>query len=175
LDLKRESWFGTHKTTIINAEDQEEWYESVRKDHTKLILFAYINEFSERAIGLYKLSNIDWISRSADTAHDVFKYRRGEGYGHKVLEAGVDFSFEILNLHRLNTEVLENNLASKRSHELIGWSLEGMRKNAVYKNGIYLNSAIFGLLREDWLSSERVRSYNGVCNYSYTPKDEKRA
>ncbi len=108
-------------------------------------------------IGLYKISNIDNISRCYDSAHDVLKAKRGQGYGNKVLEAGVDFGFEILNIHRITSEILEFNVASIKNCEKAGFVVEGKKRKAIYKNGKYVDSIVVGLVREDWLELPRIK------------------
>ena len=168
LELKQESWFGTHHIAILNRADQEAWFDAIRGRFDCLYLVAWDGD---QAVGLYKAQNIDWVSRRFDAGHDVFERFRGKGYGHKVVEAGIDFGFEVLNMHRIDTEVLENNEASLRTVLRAGFVREGVRRQAVHKCGRYLDSIVFGLLRDEWQELERVRAYGGVCNQSYRPKD----
>jgi RimJ/RimL family protein N-acetyltransferase len=170
LQLKNESWFGTHQTAIINSQNQEDWFLSMSRSKDSIYFIA---EKDNAKVGVYKVNNIDWINRSYDSAHDVFSFARGQGYGYTVLEAGVDLGFEVLNMHRLNTEVLENNKASAKTALYAGYTQEGVRRKAVYKCGQWLDSITYGLLREDWEKLERVKKYEGVCNISYLPKCDK--
>ena len=118
-------------------------------------------------IGDFKIQNIDWISRIGETGHDVFKDQRNKGYGYKIEEAGVDFCFEILNLHRIECEILQNNYASLLNVYKAGFSKEGNKRKTIYKNGIYLDSVVLGLLKEEWENLDRIKVYKGCCNESY--------
>jgi RimJ/RimL family protein N-acetyltransferase len=169
-DLKNESWFGTHNISFVNLTDQEKWFETLNPQKT-LILKAINN--NEEIVGLYKIQNIDWINRKYDSAHDIFEQHRGRGYSKPVLEAGVDFGFEVLNMNRIDTEVLENNLASLKSAMWVGYIKEGLKRKCIHKCGEYLNSIILGILKEEWLELERVKNYKGICNVSYQPKNNK--
>jgi RimJ/RimL family protein N-acetyltransferase len=169
-DLKNESWFGTHNILFVNLTDQEKWFETLNPQKT-LILKA-INNNGE-IIGLYKIQNIDWINKKYDSAHDVFEQHRGKGYSKPILEAGVDFGFEVLNMNRIDTEVLENNIASLKSAIWVGYIKEGLKRKCIHKCGEYLNSIVLGILKEEWLELERVKNYNGACNASYQPKNSK--
>lgn len=176
LALKQESWFGTHHIAIINSSDQQKWFEKITSDPKNIVMIAWQdvntqNPHAARKIGVYKISNIDWINRRYDSAHDVFAEHRGKGFSTPILEAGVDFGFEVLNMHRLDTEVLENNIASYKSALRVGFEREGVKRKAVHKCGQYLDSIFMGIVREDWEQLERVKKYNGCCNVSYTPKD----
>ena len=170
-DLKDESWFGTHKTTIVNNISQMNWIEKVSNSSTDLYLLAYNKKISP--IGIYKISNIDWINRSYDSAHDIFKEYRKKGYGKLVLEAGVDFGFEVLNMHRMDTEVLENNIASYKNAVYAGFKDEGIKRKSVYKCNEWISSKCMGLLKEDWEKLDRVKEMGSCCNLSYKPTGKK--
>lgn len=169
-ELKDESWFGTHKISIVNMSDQLNWFDKITADRDNIMLMAMEGK---KPIGLYKIANIDWINHHYNSAHDVFKEHRGYGYGYKVLEAGVDFGFEVLNMHRIDTEVLVNNVASHKTALFAGFVLEGTRREAVHKCGEWIDSNFYGVLYEDWINSDRVKNYKGCCNFSYQPKDKK--
>jgi len=169
-DLKNESWFGTHHITFLNDFDQEKWFEGLNRN-THLILIA-IDTKTNNEVGVYKFQNIDWYNRKYDSSHDVFKEFRGMGYSKPVLCAGTDFAFEVMNMNRIDGEVLENNMASLKSALYAGFTEEGIRRKSIYKCGEYLNSIHIGLLREDWINLHRIKEYGGICNVSYKPKND---
>jgi RimJ/RimL family protein N-acetyltransferase len=82
-------------------------------------------------------------------------------------------AFEMLPIHRLNTEVLTNNIASRKTAINAGYTPEGFKRESVYRCGDRLTSEFFGLLREEWMELERVKAMGNCCNLSYTPKDGK--
>jgi RimJ/RimL family protein N-acetyltransferase len=166
--LKDDSWYGTHRIAIVNISDQKRWFEQISKDLSSLYMIVSDGRSS---IGLYKITNIDWISRCYDSAHDIFSDFRGKGYSKLVLEAGVDFGFEVLNMHRLNTEILKGNWSDKAAL-YAGFVYEGTKRKAIYKNGFWLDSDVYGILRDDWSSLERVKNYGSVCNESPFLKGE---
>ena len=167
-DLKNESWFGTHNITISNDSDQLKWFNALNPNKT--LYFKCLNS-QEEVVGLYKISNIDWVNRKYDSAHDIFKNYRGKGYSKPVLEAGVDFGFEVLNMNRIDTEVLENNIASLKSALWVGFIEEGRKRKCIHKCGHYLDSIFLGILKDEW-SNLRKEKFGGVCNVSYIPKDK---
>tara|TARA_R110000823_G_scaffold277167_1_gene395721 strand:- start:712 stop:1122 length:411 start_codon:yes stop_codon:yes gene_type:complete len=133
-----------------------------------------INTKTQEKVGLFKIDDIDWINRKCSEGHDIFKSQRGKGFGKLVLEAGIDFVFEVLNLNRVEAEVLENNIASQKCCSYIEYPIEGRRLKAIHKCGEYLDSIIYGFLKEDWFKTNRVKNkYQGICNLSYIPKNGK--
>lgn len=169
-DLKNESWFGTHNINFVNDTDQNNWFNNLNP-HKQLVLIAKSNGDS---VGLFKIDNIDWINRKCSEGHDTFKEHRGNGYGKLILEAGIDFVFEVLNMNRVEAEVLENNIASQKCCDYIGYPQEGVKKNAIHKCGEYLDSIMYGLTYDEWSTLERVKiKYDGICNLSYLPKNNR--
>jgi len=179
-DLKSESWFGTHTIAILNTEEQEAWYESMIGHPKHMIMIALItNDLGDpgsikitQRVGVYKISNLDYMNSRYDSAYDVFEEYRGKGLGKKVAEAGVDFGFEVLNMNRADTEVLSNNDASKKCTIFAGFTLEGVKRRCVRKCDEWLSSNFYGLLRDEWRELDRVKAYEGVCNETYKPKTD---
>ena len=145
LALKSESWERTHRTAIANMVDQRRWLESLDPSiHQpgQLVLIAEI----DRPIGTFKISDIEWVNRRANVGWDIFEKYRGRGFGKKLVVVGTHFCFNVLNLHRLDAEILENNVASIKCATAAEFVLEGTKREAVFKNGVYLNSLVFGCL-----------------------------
>jgi hypothetical protein len=164
-ELKDESWFGTHTTAIVNMDDQIKWFESL--SNSSLILVVNGN------VGLIKITQIDWMNRRCYFAYDVFSKYRGKGYGKKIVEAGVDFIFEILNMNRIECEVLANNLASLKCIRSVGFKEDGIKEKCIFKCGRWIDNVLFGLPQMDWSLSDRVIEMDKICNLSYIPKDGK--
>ncbi len=145
LELKNESWFGTHRVTIQTMEAQRDWWAKASRSVNDYIMIA-----SKEAVdvGVYKVTNIDWINGLGDSAHDVFKESRGQRMSYPVLSAGVAFAFSVLNLRRLNTEVLVGNHSRKAAIKC-GFIHEGLRRGVRVLNGEQIDSEVFGMLRDE--------------------------
>ena len=154
LELKRESWPYTHHTTIANRADQLRWFQSLSADvHSprNLILSAALAELMDfHSFGVFKIFDIDYVNRNARVGWDIFTTHRGKGLGRRLVAAGVAFCFDILNLERLTAEILDGNARSRRCAEASGFRLEGCLRNAVHRQGRYIDSLVFGVLRSDF-------------------------
>lgn len=167
LDLKKDTWWGTHGMLVANIQDQIEWYKSIPSNALYLIA-----AYDHRTVGVASITDIDWMSGVMDISGIAHKNARGKKCkdGNLMLSeagfmAGIDFCFEVLNAHRLNAEVLETNYASLSLQlDSIGFSYEGRKRKSTYKCGRYYDSIVIGLLREDWERQQRVISYGGCCN-----------
>jgi RimJ/RimL family protein N-acetyltransferase len=166
--LKDESWFGTHTVSIINHTDQKRWF-----DNTKILVLKATMLGKSDMMGIFKIDNLNTVNRICDVGWDVMVSFRGRGLGKYLVEAGVDFCFEILNVNRLNAEILENNIASQKCALAASFVQEGNKRKSVYKCGEYLDSYMYGILGNEWLASKKERYGDSVCNNSYVPKDTK--
>jgi RimJ/RimL family protein N-acetyltransferase len=152
--LKNESFGTTHHTSIVNSDDQDRWFDSLDKhvhQPTNLCLVAQGKKVDDDqewwpTIGIFKISSVDWVSRSADTAWDVFAAYRGQGFGKKLVFAGVSFCFRTLNLRRLNCEILEYNGASLECAKAAGFVQEGRKRESIFKDQKYHDSLVLGVL-----------------------------
>jgi len=164
LNLKKESWWGTHSTQIINLDDQNYWFDNIPKNQLFLI-----GEVECERIGVASLTNIDTTNGSLNISGSVFKNYRSK-WAFPSFCAGLDFAFEMFNVHRVEAEVLEYHVtAQKLEIEKLGFVVEGKKRKSVFKCGNYYDSIILGMLREDWLKSERVKQYGDSCNLNFSP------
>lgn len=165
LELKSESWFGTHKVSILNKEDQVKWFDKISDSSTDIILIGeQHNGKTFKPVGTFKIAGIDWVNRTCNIGEDIYRDCRGKGLGYKIVEAGIDFCFEILNMNRLDAEVLATNIASQKVLFGGGFKKEGRRRKAVYKCNKHIDSLILGIIKDDWINLERIKKYGSSCN-----------
>lgn len=156
LALKSESWETTHQITIANSEDQNRWFDSLDQNvHTPRNLILVASTHNEKIcsfmdFGIFKITDIDWANRTAFVAWDVFKNHRGIGLGKTLVRGGTTFCFRMLNLHRLNCEILETNIPSQKCAEVAGFVKEGIKRESVLKQGVYIDSGVYGMLSKDF-------------------------
>jgi len=170
MALKSESWWGTHGTSIINAEDQLKWYESLGHNNLAMMAEGEGNTGHNNAIGIALFTDIDWFARTLNLSGSVFKEsRKMEEIVKPAFSCGLDFCFEVLNMQRVQAEVLETHAAAQKleiGH--LGMKVEGRRRRAVFKSGRYYDSIMLGILKEEWEQTERVKAHleskTGCCN-----------
>lgn len=74
---------------------------------------------------------------------------RDRGYGTDALRTTCRFGFEMMNLNRLELEVMAENGRAIRAYEKVGFQHEGRRRQAVYSHGRYIDLVVMGLLRDE--------------------------
>ena len=163
LELKKQSWWGNHQTLINNSDDQIKWYKSIPSN--QLFMIGEYPQGTSVGVGIY--TDIEMYSRSAKLSGSVFKPHRTPEIVNSAFEAGLDFAFEILNLQRVESEVLEYNIPSIKTQMNLGFVIEGKKRKSVYKSGRYYDSIILGMLRDEWMDHPRVKAMNGSCNHDF--------
>lgn len=82
-------------------------------------------------------------------SYGVFSGERRRGWGTKLVRTGVDFVFDVLNLRRIECEVLKTNVFSQRCVEKAGFKQEGIKRKAVFRMSEEIDSIVYGLLRSE--------------------------
>lgn len=152
---KNISWQSYHQSLIISEREQQRWYDKVSCDPSQVMLIAEKELLGDGAwvwcdIGLVKLDSIHQIHRSANIGQDVWESQRGNGFGAMIVRAGVEFCFDVLNLNRIQCEIIHQNQASIKNYLANGFLQEGCRVSAVWKPGGWQDSFLFALLRDEW-------------------------
>ncbi len=141
----------------VSEFSQEQWF---RQSSNNGRDYRFIIEYEGKAVGSVNLTNIDWKDRKATTAIKLHEScPKQKGIGTDAVMALQRYAFETLQLHRLEGSWLEYNKASENLHLKCGWVIEGIQRQAIYKDGKYHDLKVVGLLREDYLKMVENNKY----------------
>lgn len=133
---------------------EEKFIEELGTTRAKTDVFLIIEAIegdTTKTIGSTSLANIN-----ARDHHATFGIAIGDkeywskGYGTEAARLLVNYGFEQLNLHRINSGAIAFNERSLRMHKSVGFKEEGLQREYVFKNGKLQDHVIFGMLREEW-------------------------
>ena len=62
----------------------------------------------------------------------------------------VNYAFEDLNLNRVELSALESNERAIGLYKKIGFQVEGIKRNAYYKQGSYVNKIDMAILKNEY-------------------------
>lgn len=83
---------------------------------------------------------------------------RGRGYGTAAARALVDYLFENFEaVHRVCCATDPANVASRRIAEKTGLQYEGLLRSVIFIRGAYVDGAVFGILRPEWLAGRAAQ------------------
>jgi RimJ/RimL family protein N-acetyltransferase len=68
----------------------------------------------------------------------------------------IGYGFDILNLHRIYADTTNENTASWRVMERLGMRKEALLKESEFRDGKWLDSLTYGILKSEWLDKIRA-------------------
>jgi RimJ/RimL family protein N-acetyltransferase len=123
-------------------------------------LIACLRE-SDEPIGVVGITDIDWVSRTGET----FSFfapggaYRGSGFGTEAKLLLLEFGFERLGLHAIQSVVWEANERSAAALLKQGYQPAGRLKWDRTRRGVYMDALLFDIKRDEWLAArEAVRA-----------------
>ncbi len=137
-----------------SRQDIADWIDSHRQydDEVLWIIADWETDGCLGHVGLYK---IDHRIRSAEYAILLgCKERWGTGIGRRVSRFVLDYAFKMLNLNRVALNVFEHHHRARRLYRSLGFQEEGVLRQAQYKQGLFLNVLVMGILRDEYAWEE---------------------
>lgn len=119
----------------------------VREGRGQLCRAIEIGGEAVGSIGVYQ--GADVYRKSAEIGYWLGRDYWGQGVMTEAVGRMCREAFAAWDIVRIHAEVFAPNAGSRRVLEKAGFSLEGTRRAAVYKNGQVLDACVYALLREE--------------------------
>lgn len=147
---------------FVSKEIERKWVQSKSENNQKEIYLAICTIENDEMIGWYSISDIDFLNRKCCCSGIVIgdkRYKDGNAYQ----EAG-DLAFKYiideLNMNRVYGSCLREHALSRAVMEASFWTLEGIERQAVYKNGKYQDICHYAILRDEYLEHLKNGDYD---------------
>ncbi len=137
----------------VSLAEQQRWIRSLAGEEG----FRWAIDTEEGMVGTAGVSAVDWKNRTANLNIKLLREARGRGYGTRAMALVTVYCFEELDLNCLTANVLAENAASCRLWEGLGFRLDGVLRQRVYKGGCYHDLRAYSLLRKDYYERDRKR------------------
>jgi len=112
--------------------------------------WAIEHDATDEVIGTCTLFKIDTSNRHAELGYVLKRSFWRRGLMAEAITAIIEFSFETLNMHRLEADTDPNNVASNALLEKFGFVREGFFRERWFIRGLWLDSDMWGLLKSDY-------------------------
>lgn len=134
----------------ISKKDQAAWFANCKNGSDRLRYT--ITTAEDGPVGMIGLRDIDWKNGVASGLgmRVAKKEIRTRGLATDAWMTLMRYAFEELRLNRINGSALEYNKPSLRVCEKVGFKVEGVQRQAVFKNGAFHNLVLLGCLRSDY-------------------------
>lgn len=134
---------------FINSDVDVKWYEDYMESRGNTVRCAIVAE-NDKILGLISLTNIDFINRSAQLHIMIgLEENQNKGLGTFALSEMLAHAFYNMNLERVELTVLESNKRARHMYEKAGFVLEGRKRNALYKNGEFVDMMMYSILKNE--------------------------
>jgi RimJ/RimL family protein N-acetyltransferase len=144
--------------TLTEAIKFTETYAGFSFDHRRLVFT--IENFNGENVGGINLNSIDDKNGTFSIGIEVDRDHRGKGYGTRAVKILLKYAFFERRLHKFNEHVLEGNEASSKMMQKLGCTQEGLRRQAIYTNGQYLDLIMFGMTKDEFI--EKLKEDIGI-------------
>ena len=135
----------------INIETDRNWFNSYQNNRSNNVRCAICLKNNDEFVGVIYLTNIDWISRTADFAISIGASRhRGKGIGREATLKILEHAFYDMNLNRVQLRVLDTNEPALKLYKSIGFKQEGLLREVVWKNNKYHNLFVMSILKKEF-------------------------
>jgi ribosomal-protein-serine acetyltransferase len=102
-----------------------------------------------RLLGMTSLHRIDWTRRCAGIGYWVRRSAWSSGYATEAADAALAHAFDALLLHRVEALVALANKPSQRVVEKLGFTREGVAREAEFIDGRFLDHFQYSRLESD--------------------------
>jgi diamine N-acetyltransferase len=149
--IVRESLFLALPVSLTNEQEKIEQYIK-SKDAIVLII---VEKETNQPVGQTAFFRIDYISRAAIFYLAILDPAYwSKGFGSEATKLMVDYAFKMLNLNRIQLHVCAENIAAIKIYERVGFIKEGVLRQAMFRNGNYVDFWVMGILKNDWLKGK---------------------
>lgn len=150
-----------HEATALSLLTQ-----NAKDSSTQLTLLAETK--ANTAIGLLFYKNINWKHRHAELNTLIGDPKnRGLLYGAELYLLGLGYAFFILNLHKVFGYTYATNTAAVKLNRILA-TPSGVLKKHTYHRGTYVDTYIFSMTRNQFMTLIKNPSTSMMCKFIET-------
>jgi RimJ/RimL family protein N-acetyltransferase len=156
-----ETFFMQGRRLPFGSKFAAEVREDESKEHLEYIFFSVCLRETDEFIGEVGLMQVDLVHRNAETASWFHRPDyRAQGYGSEAKHMLLEYAFDRLGLHMLESTVRFENTRSAAALRKQGYRDSGRICWTSNREGTFVNTAAFDLLADEWraLASDTERS-----------------
>ena len=157
-DLKKMS-VGVNRR--ISKAESLDWVRNRMRDSRDHVVWAICAVDTGKMIGYAQITDIHYINRSANFSGIVIgdkDYQNGFAWMETYLFV-LEYVFERLGLHRLYGSSIVGHKQSNIAGDIFLFKLEGILRDATYKNGRYYDMRISSILKNEYFENKKNCAY----------------
>ncbi|HET8939817.1 MAG TPA: GNAT family protein [Polyangiales bacterium] len=111
---------------------------------------ARVIEHAAAISGVVSFNHIDLFNRRAELGYWIDRTLEGRGICRQACTQLIRHAFEELDLNRISIAAAVENRRSRALAERLGFTFEGVRREAEWLYDRFVDHATYGLLRREW-------------------------
>lgn len=128
------------------------------KAYMKQTLYQFANHeglqtgiwYQDRLVGASGYPHLDWANRRVEIGYWIDAAMQGKGLVTKVCRALVSYAFEHYQLNKVEIHCASENLRSRAIPERLGFTQEGILRQAERFANHYNDVVVYGMLASEW-------------------------
>lgn len=136
-------------TDLSDGQKFVDWYKNRYRDGLA-IRWGIALKGKKDIIGTVGYNNYTTFHR-ANIGYDLQKNYWNKGYITEALEAVVEYGFTVLDINRIEAEVMQGNTASERVLEKLGFTREGVLRQWMLWDDNYYDMSMYSLLKNEYI------------------------
>jgi len=130
----------------ITLDEHFNWIKSLELNSKQKVFIIYKES---EVIGIISVNNYDIIHKKTDWAFYIDEKQRG-GIGKALEFFFINYMFNILNVEKINCEIIETNNIVVNMHKHFCFKVEGFKEENIIKNGKRIGVYYLGLTKKTW-------------------------
>lgn len=131
-----------HDNRKFTIDETIHWFESTNPDF-------YIIQNDDKNIGYFRLNKYSEENMNIYVGADIAPEYTGKGLGYLSYKIFLPYLFEEYGLNKVSLEVLSTNKRAIHLYKKLGFVIEGVKRQEVLKKGVYTDSIIMSILRNE--------------------------
>jgi len=132
-----------HDSRTFTLEETIHWFTQTSPDYW--VIFD-----NDAKIGYFRLSNYSKENQNIYIGADIALEYRGKGFAKIAYKLFIPFLFETYHLNKISLEVLSTNTVAKNLYTKLGFIEEGIKRQEILKNNIFIDSVMMSLLKKEF-------------------------
>ena len=133
-----------------SVEDERDFIKSALERFACDGSFAAGIWFKGKIAGGIGLHGIDWVSKKTSIGYWISEDCQGNGLVTRSCIALVDYAINELGLNRVEMHVAPENTKSRAIPERLGFTQEGILRQAAWQYDHYLDLVVYAMLSDEW-------------------------
>ena len=118
--------------------------------------WGIVDKKTGRLVGTIGYMNYDMDNASVEIGYSLAKWMWNGGYMTEALRRVIDYTFDAMDINRIEAQHELDNPASGRVMEKCGMRKEGVLRQRLYNKGKFVDVALYAILKDDARPARRA-------------------